>query len=67
MYERGEMEGSYTKRVVFVYERGEGGLLLLAAVVLGAVTEPNLVWRLGDSPKAFDALKEYEQALKNKK
>ncbi len=59
-------------------------VLLLASVVLGAVTEPNLVWRLGDigtglmtwvtvisililSPKAFDALKEYEQALKNKK
>ena len=27
----------------------------------------HLVWKLGDSPKAFDALKEYEQALKNKK
>ena len=59
-------------------------VLLLGAVVFGAVTEPNLVWKLGDigtglmtwvtvisililSPKAFAALKEYEQALKNKK
>lgn len=59
-------------------------VLLLGAVVFGAVTEPNLVWKLGDigtglmtwvtvisililSPKAFVALKEYEQALKNKK
>lgn len=59
-------------------------VLLLGAVVFGAATEPNVVWKLGDigtglmtwitvisililSPKAFDALKEYEQALKNKK
>lgn len=59
-------------------------VLLLGSVVFGAVTEPNLVWKLGDigtglmtwvtvisililSPKAFAALKDYEQGLKNKK
>ncbi len=59
-------------------------VVLISAIIFGAVKEADLVWMLGDigvglmawvtvisilllCPKALDALKDYEQALKNKK